>query len=129
MTLLLALLGRVPLRAYIYGALGLVLALLFVGLRHQVDAAHKERDAAIEYSHKLEAGIAAQNQAIELMKAKAQGLQDQVDQAQGHVKQIDKQTGLLLDQIKNQPVPNEPMQALGWLAQNHNRVASIFNKK
>lgn len=125
---LLAVLRRVPLRVYVLGALGLVAVLFVAGLKRQVTVARRERDEAVAFNEKLQFTLREQNHAIELMQEKSKALQQRVDDAEAHAKQIDKQTGILLSEIKNQPVPNEPMQALVWLAQIHNKVAKAFNK-
>lgn len=128
MTFLLAVLRRVPLRVYVLGALGLVAVLFVSGLKHQIVVARKERDEAVAYAAKLEALVKEQNHAIELMQERSKALQQRVNDAEAHAQQIDKQTGVLLSEIKNQPVPNQPMQALVWLAQIHNKVVQTFNQ-
>lgn len=126
---LLAVLRRVPLRVYVLGALGLVAVLFEAGLKHQLVSARLERDKALLENQKLVALIREQNHAVDLMKAKEDALKVQVADAEAHAQQIDKQTKLLLSEIKNQPVPDEPMKAIVWLANNHNRAAAIFNRK
>jgi len=108
---LLAVLRRVPLRVYVLGALGLVAVLFVAGLKHQLVSARLERDKALLENQKLVALIREQNHAVDLMKAKEDALKVQVADAEAHAQQIDKQTKLLLSEIKNQPVPDEPMKA------------------
>lgn len=127
--LLWAVLRRVPARVYAICALGLVAVLFVAGLRHQVNVARSERDRALMDNDKLVAIIQQQNHAVELMKAREDALKSRVADAQAHAQQIDKQTQILLSEIRNQPVPDDPMKALIWLANNHNRAARIFNGK
>lgn len=127
--LLWAVLRRVPARVYAICALGLVAVLFVAGLRHQVNVARSERDRALLDNDKLVAIIQQQNHAVELMKAKEDALKVRVADAEAHTRLIDKQTKMLLSEIKAQPVPDDPMKALVWLANNHNRTARIFNGK